>query len=114
MWFLVLWSKFNQFADGNKSYFSKLVIIPTLKIFWNNVLEGLFRVTLQTCKVGVAAALVIILHLPHTSEVDEIPMEHGGNTERFMWFRGGVIPTPRVFLRSCFCLLSRHFCFSTL
>lgn len=34
------------------------------------------------CKAQVAAALVIILHPPHTSKVDLKPMEHGRNTVR--------------------------------
>lgn len=38
--------------------------------------------TLQLCKAQVAAALVIILHPPYTSEVDLKAKEHGGNTLR--------------------------------
>lgn len=34
------------------------------------------------CEVQVAAALVIILHPPHTSKVDLKAMECGGNTVR--------------------------------
>lgn len=34
------------------------------------------------CKVQVAAALVVLLHPPHTSKVDLKPRGHGGNTVR--------------------------------